>query len=202
MRPQLVLFAALAACLIRPVFAQEPDVGQFHHLEGDTRLACEATLCLASSIRPEQCMPSLRRYFDIRRRTLSKTMNARRDFLSLCPASSQTPQMQSLIYAISRGAGYCDLQTLNAMGNEVVDPYTGVARIVISNQFPWQCSIYFFNAYDTWQQSGTLPRYVGEPERGGYWVEAVDYDRALGEYQARIAAEDAASGRGNGMWWN
>ena len=38
--------------------------------------------------------------------------------------------------------------------------------------------------------SGTVPRYVGIPERGGYWVEARDYDRALAEYNARIKAED------------
>lgn len=201
MKLKFVLIAAAATYLIHPASAQDADLGQFRLLEGDERLACEATLCLSSSIRPGQCTPSLQRYFNITRRTFTKTMNARRDFLSLCPVASRTPQMQSLIYAISRGAGYCDLQMLNAMGYEVIDPESGTSRFVISNAYPWQCSLYFFNVYDTWQQSGTLPRYVGEPERGGFWVEAANYDQALAEYQARIAAEDAASGRGNGVWW-
>ncbi|RYF37258.1 MAG: conjugal transfer protein TrbM, partial [Cytophagaceae bacterium] len=32
--------------------------------------------------------------------------------------------------------------------------------------------------------------YVGTPERGGYWVEAKDYELALVVYNDRIKAED------------
>ncbi|MDD2819597.1 MAG: TrbM/KikA/MpfK family conjugal transfer protein, partial [Candidatus Nanopelagicales bacterium] len=38
--------------------------------------------------------------------------------------------------------------------------------------------------------NGTVPRYVGTPERGGYWIEAREYDRALAEYNERIRRED------------
>ena len=79
-------------------------------LSGDTRLACEAILCLSSGIRPGECNPSLSRYFGISRRKFSDTIRARLNFLQLCPVASQTPQMQSLVSAISRGAGRCDAQ--------------------------------------------------------------------------------------------
>ena len=48
------------------------------------------------------------------------------------------------------------------------------------------------HAYTDFNTSGFMPKYVGTPERGGYWVEAKDYDRALAEYKARIEAEDRA----------
>ncbi|RZA23023.1 MAG: conjugal transfer protein TrbM, partial [Proteobacteria bacterium] len=54
----LVLSTALAAAAV-PGHAQEV-------LTGDTRLACEAVLCLASGQRPNECSPSLQRYFSIR----------------------------------------------------------------------------------------------------------------------------------------
>ncbi|ENO0651419.1 conjugal transfer protein TrbM, partial [Campylobacter jejuni] len=34
-------------------------------LTGDTKLACEAILCLSSGTRPAECGPSLARYFAI-----------------------------------------------------------------------------------------------------------------------------------------
>jgi hypothetical protein len=53
-------------------------------------------------------------------------------------------------------------------------------RTYISNQLPDYCGAYTGHAYTDFASSGTLPRYVGTPERGGYWVEARDYDRCLG----------------------
>ncbi|MCK0505359.1 TrbM/KikA/MpfK family conjugal transfer protein [Aromatoleum anaerobium] len=40
-----------------------------------------------------------------------------------------------------------------------------------------------------------MPKYVGTPENGGYWVEAKDYERARAEYNARLETE-----RRN-YWW-
>lgn len=54
-------------------------------LTGDVRLACEATLCLASGERPDECTPSLKRYFSIKHKRWRKTHKARQDFLKLCP---------------------------------------------------------------------------------------------------------------------
>ncbi|PSM51264.1 type IV conjugative transfer system protein TrbM [Campylobacter blaseri] len=57
-------------------------------LTGDTKLACEAILCLSSGTRPSECSPSLKRYFSIHHRHWSDTVNARRNFLRLCPVGS------------------------------------------------------------------------------------------------------------------
>ncbi|MCS4511836.1 TrbM/KikA/MpfK family conjugal transfer protein [Xylophilus ampelinus] len=157
-------------------------------LTGDTRLACEAILCLSSGTRPSECTPSLSRYFNITKRKLSDTIRARANFLQLCPVANQTPHMQSLVSAISQGAGRCDAQSLNS----TMRVWTGGddGRTYISNQMPDFCAAYTGHAYTDFTNSGTLPRYVGTTERGGYWVEARDYDRALAEYNERIRRED------------
>lgn len=91
---------ALAATALAIGTSASPASAQ-DELTGDTRLACEAILCLSSSTRPGECAPSLSRYFGITRRRLSNTIRARLEFLRLCPVVSQTPQMRSLVSAIS-----------------------------------------------------------------------------------------------------
>ncbi len=54
-------------------------------LTGDTKLACEAILCLSSGTRPSECSSSLARYFSIKFKKPWETINARRAFLNLCP---------------------------------------------------------------------------------------------------------------------
>lgn len=166
-------------------------------LSGDTRLACEAVLCLSSGTRPSECSPSLNRYFGIKKKKFSDTIKARLNFLNLCPVSSQTPEMRSLVSAISRGAGRCDAASLNS----TLRSWSGWddGYMYISNRMPDYCSIYTSHSYTDFNSSGTLARYVGTPERGGYWVEARDYDRALAEYNERIRREDEA--RRNSSWW-
>ena len=168
------------------------------HLAGDTRLACEAILCLSSGSRPGECAPSLSRYFSISKKKLSDTIRARLNFLELCPVANETPQMQSLVAAISRGADRCDAASLNQtlvfwQGN------SERGTTYISNQMADYCATYTGHAYTDFKTGGTIPKYVGIPERGGYWVEAKDYDRALAEYGARIRAEDEARQRSS--WW-
>jgi hypothetical protein len=155
-------------------------------LTGDTRLACEAILCLSTGTQPGECTPSLRRYFSISHRKLSDTIRGRINFLNLCPAANQTPQMAALVNAQANGAGRCDAASLNAVARS----WTGLdeGMVYISNQMPSYCTAYISNAYTDF--SGAVPRYVGIPERAGYWVESRDYERALAEYNARIQAED------------
>lgn len=152
---------------------------------GDVRLACEAVLCLSSGTRPSECAPSLRRYFSIDHRKLSDTLRARRNFLNLCPAASLDANMRTLVNDISNGAGRCDAASLNAslMVWNWDDDYR-----VIRNTMPSYCTAYNNNAYTDLQ--GVVARYVGTPERGGYWVEPANYERALREYNERIARED------------
>lgn len=155
-------------------------------LEGDERTACEVILCLSSGQRPDECTPPLERYFSIKKKKLSDTLEARRDFLDKCPASSDSSEMKSLVDAIANGAGRCDVASLNAR-------YAGGgdSEQYISDAMPGYCSTYLNHAYTN--LSSIAPRYVGTPERGGYWVEAEQYDQALAEYKARIKAEDYAA---------
>lgn len=182
-RKNLIASAALAVAAFGaiPATASAQEI-----LTGDTRLACEAILCLATGTQPSECTPSLRRYFSISYRKLSDTIRGRVNFLNLCPVANQTPQMSALVNAQANGAGRCDAASLNA----VLRSWTGSddGMVYVSNQMPSYCTAYTTHAYTVF--SGTVPRYVGIPERGGYWVEARDYDRALAEYNARIKAED------------
>ncbi|MCV3509201.1 conjugal transfer protein TrbM [Campylobacter sp. CNRCH_2016_3089] len=59
-------------------------------LSGDTRLACEAILCLSSGTRPGECSSALTRYFSIHFKKPWKTINARKAFLNLCPVQNDT----------------------------------------------------------------------------------------------------------------
>lgn len=176
--------AALGGALMAaPAMAQGGDV-----LTGDTRLACEAILCLASAARPDECKPSLARYFSISFRRLSDTLRGRIDFLNLCPAARQDSNMQKLINAIATGAGRCDASSLNAS----LQAWSGSVdngALVISNQMPDHCPAYTTNSHT--DLGATSPVYVGTPERGGHWVDQAQYQQALAEYNARIAAQDA-----------
>ncbi|EAI3389560.1 conjugal transfer protein TrbM [Campylobacter jejuni] len=71
---------ALSATLLISSNAFADDI-----LTGDTKLACEAILCLSSGTRPSECSSSLARYFSIKFKKPWETINARRAFLNLCP---------------------------------------------------------------------------------------------------------------------
>ncbi len=63
-------------------------------LTGDTRLACEAQLCLATAAPPAECAPALRRYFGIAHRRSAETARRRHRFLRLCPVAQAMPLPQ------------------------------------------------------------------------------------------------------------
>ncbi|MCD2514399.1 TrbM/KikA/MpfK family conjugal transfer protein [Comamonas endophytica] len=158
-------------------------------LEGDVRLACEAVLCLSTGSPPQECNQALRHYFSITHRKLAQTIRKRKDFLNLCPASQQTAPMSDLVAAQSEAAGRCDAASLNASESRP----TALAPEVftVSNRMPAYCEAYLAHAYSDWAR--VLPRYVGVPERGGYWVAAKDHAAAQRAWQARIRAEDTAA---------
>lgn len=54
-------------------------------LTGDTRLACEATMCLLAASKPSECNASLKRYFSITSKKAKKQAKARANFLKKCP---------------------------------------------------------------------------------------------------------------------
>jgi len=166
----------LAAIAGLAVFLSSHSASAQDVLTGDTRLACEAILCLSSGTRPHECSAAITRYFSIHKRKLSDTLKARLNFLKLCPVSNQTPEMQALVSALSNGAGRCDAQSLNRS----LVMWRREDTAMISNQMPNYCAAYTGHAYTDF--TDTMPRYVGLPERCGYWVEAADYDRELAKY--------------------
>lgn len=110
------------------------------YLTGDTKLACEAVLCLSSSTRPSECSPSLNRYFGIKDDKFSKTLDLRRKFLNKCPAASE-PGMPGLVNIIVNGAGRCEAAYLNNIG-QPVKKTERVSKSTCNAQNKWA----FFNS--------------------------------------------------------
>lgn len=168
-------------------------------LSGTTRLACEAILCLSSSLQPGQCKPSLNHYFDIRKYrrgsfSWGRTIDARRAFLGMCPVSS-TSDMRTRIEQISQGAGRCDADYLNStyaaklyrykirrdfmQGVQYYDITT--VPTVLQSTLPSYCVAYNDHA---WTYDLSI-RYVGNPLRGGYWVDEKSFDSVQAKWQAQ-----------------
>ncbi|MBT0963018.1 TrbM/KikA/MpfK family conjugal transfer protein [Denitromonas iodatirespirans] len=135
-------------------------------LTGDTRLACEAILCLSSGSRPSECSPSIRRYFNIHKRKWKDTLKARTNFLKLCPASNTDSNMNSLVGAIASGAGRCDAAYLNATNTVWNGGDNGTSYI--DNTLPSYCAAYANHSYTDVQS--TVAVYVGSPQKGGFWA--------------------------------
>ena len=148
---KLTLLPILAILLSSPAFSGSLKDTIKDELTGDTKLACEALLCLSSSERPSECNPSLHRYFDISHKHLKDTLKARKAFLSLCPAVDDDKQMPSLVNAITNGAGRCDLASLNQNAWQ----QCRISRVWNSDenkiscnpQLPSYCNVYYNHAY-------------------------------------------------------
>lgn len=131
----LLAVSALSAALLAPLTASADD----NVLTGDVGLACEAILCLSTSARPSECNSAIKRYFSIKLKRPHKTIQARKDFLNLCPSSKET-NMPQLINALANGAGRCNAAELNKIGH-----YVGSRedrRFVISTVKPSYCTEY------------------------------------------------------------
>lgn len=84
-------------------------------LSGDTRLACEAMLCLASPIKPPECGAALARYFSIDAIKWAQVIAKRKSFLNLCPVdASDDPEMYKYKNDILVNLdGECSVYSLN-----------------------------------------------------------------------------------------
>lgn len=148
-------------------------------LTGDVRLACEAILCLSSGDRPSECAPSIQRYFSIKHKKLKDTLNARRNFLNLCP-SGKEQGMNRLVNTLVNGAGRCDATELNRMMrrsyqerickriNRESDSCYTVTKYYISRDKPSYCTEYFNHE---WTTTGEKVRFIGTEKQGGKWVD-------------------------------
>ena len=163
------LLPALALALCNIAQAQADQSPDMELLTGDTRLACEAILCLSTGERPSECQPAIRRYFSIVRRTLGKTLGARRRFLNPGPPAKGDGCPPRLVNALVDGSGRCAPAALNGRGWM---PAGGDNGYYISNAMPASCQAYYDNA--GLDVGSVRPIYVGQPERGGRWVDPVN----------------------------
>lgn len=171
---------------------QLPPSADASLLTGDIRLACEAILCLAASKPPHECDPALSRFFSIKHKKLSDTLDARRDFLNQCPDANSTSEMSTLVKAMAQGAGRCDAKMLNKTLAQFTGPGgdAGYNATIISNSKPTYCAAYIEHEYV--RIDDEQPQYVGKPHEDGFWVEAKDYAAALSRYEREQAAKRAA----------
>lgn len=173
---QIIGAAVLAALAVGPVLAEEM-------FTGDTRLSCEALLCLSSSQSPSECSPSLERYFGISHKKWSDTLDARRSFLNMCPtAHDVSANIPKLVEDIVHGAGRCDAdylnRTLRVQRERQVCTGWGKYQTchretyyAIGNSLPSYCSAYWGNNYTDLDKS----KYVGTPDQDGKWVSEQDF---------------------------
>lgn len=182
-----VLFLGGAGLFVA-LFALSLRVNAEDLLQGDQKYACEAMLCLSSGKRPSECEPSLRRYFSIKARKPGDTLRKRRNFLKMCPETNNDRKTGTLADAIAYGAGRCDAKTLNRTMRYRIDLANEEWVEAIGNRMPSYCADYYSHEYTDFNDE--LPRYVGIPERGGFWVESSGYETALASYNRRIQEED------------
>lgn len=199
--PALRAGALAFACVLAPL-AHASNTADL--LTGIPRLACEATLCLSSSLQPGECSPSLEHYFGIKRFNRhgldwGATVEARRSFLGQCPAATD-PGMPERVEAIAHGAGKCDAdylnrayasmayqwrirgyrQTADGSTREPVYEVHALDTVTLTTLPAW-CVAYNNHAW-TYELS---VRYVGEPRMGGRWVKAKDFESAQARWDAQ-----------------
>lgn len=90
----------IAATLALITFSLGLQSAHAQNLSAMASLACEATLCLSTGQPPHECTPSLKKYFSIVFKKPWKTLQARKNFLKLCPdvqeGDAQSKAEQSL----------------------------------------------------------------------------------------------------------
>ncbi|RXK13240.1 hypothetical protein CP965_05420 [Halarcobacter mediterraneus] len=79
---KIIVSSLMSSIFTTTLLSQDFSFAEF---TGDKKLACEAVLCLSTSNRPSECEPSIEKYFSILRKKAEDTLEARKDFLALCP---------------------------------------------------------------------------------------------------------------------
>lgn len=173
------IYIVLAGCLFSTSLMAKTESQDI--LTGDKRLSCEAILCLSSGDRPNECNPSLKKYFSISAEKMSETIRKRKDFLSVCP-SSKEKGMPELVNAIANGAGRCDAKELNRVMQRTKTirkcektglwkketTCTDIKIIYIEPKKPKYCTAY---EQQGWTYRVDQVKYVGNPDQGGRWVD-------------------------------
>lgn len=157
-------------------------------LTGDRALACQVLLCLSSGDRPAECTKPLKKFFSLKsvtdwRGNIKKSISdVRKDFLKLCPTSSQSG-MPQYIDTLSNTAVECSAQFLNKNKKKInvtiestdkplfyTGDYNNIAVYiekkeieVISDRLPSGCNRY---KNHEWTQYNVLAKFYGtSPDR-------------------------------------
>lgn len=203
----LITYLAIVSTLLifAPASAQSHDSGSSSNsasllsstpsLPDDEKLPCEALLCLssASGKSMSQCDPAISAFNSIHEKFWSDTFQDRLNWLKKCPTVSNDPNMTNLAVAIVNGSAGCDATTLNRTLTQIEGQGgdAGNFTTVIGNNMPGYCQDYASNPYI--QQGGTsLPVYVGTPDTGGFWTDPANLQAAQAQYEANLAAMQAA----------
>lgn len=152
----------------------------------DVENACGALLCLAGGAGVSECRPYLARYFAIQFSEPWKTLDARRAFLNLCPATKTDAGTASLVDSIINASRNCTAAKLNESQRtyrEVSscpvettpksllydDRYCDTRREeYIDDTYPAHCSAYITHDYVI---SPLIATYEGDKFNGGRWVD-------------------------------
>jgi len=114
---------ALSWVLSLAVFVAVVPAWAQQTFEGEKKQACEAVMCLSSGERPEECQPSLKKYFSIKAKKPWKTLKMRKEFLKKCPSGGYEGKEEHLD-ALVQGSEVCEMPNLLAQINTNAPPYT------------------------------------------------------------------------------
>lgn len=163
----------LKLCILLSIFSSI-TVSASEELTGDTKTACEVLLCLSSNTRPSECSAPISKYFSIKiyhhgSFSPGRTISARKNFLQLCPVSSQDNKMASLVDAMANqlGENLCKARELN----KTVDKRRGKNGTTYRTTatLPAYCDALFNHEYTNLK----LPKYTCNKE----FYEAEDWNR-------------------------
>lgn len=149
-------------------------------LTRDQEDSCGAILCLASSKKPSECTSYLKRYFSIKvykhgSLNWNKTVNARKNFLKICPMDDEKGKDQNLDTLVNdilpSQRGNCTADELNAM----TDKSRGLIRTIA--KLPQYCEMLAKHSYTDIQlpsYSCDARYYTNEDWNRGYYLEKTD----------------------------
>lgn len=160
-------------------------------LTGDTKLSCEAILCLSSSTRPSECNPSLNRYFSINAKKWKDTVKKRKAFLQLCPTdNTDTSALASTLYTAEDQASFNNYRdnvlasssdpsacTAAALNNTIETSYEDFPRSYrISPEIPSSCNAIYNSVYSdiarpTYVCNGEYYKTSAEAKKMTCWIE-------------------------------
>lgn len=183
-----ISLGAIVAFSLMNVSVSAIDLSEF---TGDTKLSCEAVLCLASPYKPSECAPALARYFGFSAKYWSDVIRMRTNFLNLCPLGannaikSDDKELEAWRNSLVNLTGTCYIPDLNKKQQrtilwveEMVEEIKNGCTTVKINHYGFRidpnldnnCKILSSNKYSDYNLKYTCPTkfYPEEDWNNGY----------------------------------